>query len=687
VVRLVPRELYRPPREDGRQRRRHRRHPPAATESASASSDSDSGSGSESEGRGEKKKKERRRSADAAAAASSKALVPAGADPARHDASRLVLSLVSQTPHFLRHLPEGAAADPEEAMREARRLAQSLALASKKAPVRPSVAAAAAAGRSEKSSLPPRFHEIELGDWESKIDWGDGGGPSEMQQRALAEPTDPMELLRKKRNPLLDSLDFENDDTVCWDGNDARRLLEKSRNAPLILELGVAGRSVARHVFQNTVLSSQRPPPALRSAEYAGRVERDYWSSHGGGGGGIPVASSAAAGASSRGGSLRADKDRLEALIEARQHKRAQMAQDKTSRVTQAMGTLAFGGGRGRTITSSLMGPGGTERTGRPARGAHQWAVSGSESLYVEQLDLVTSHSLVRDLSKVMLREFHRPKLPGSVVRPGDLAWQLQIRYSAASSSAAGAADGKGKGPRSAAGLVSGSYQGLVGGGPAAHPGAASKAKLRTEADLSPTEGSLVMVEYCEERPLLQLSKGMAFRIVNYYRGDKSRCPVSRGGGDRPARRKRPGAEASADGGGGEGGGGGKGTAGRGRHGGGGFTRLEGPRETSVLDWVGELPKRKPKDRAEKEAIDILPEGVTEILHPKGKMVVDGVTIGPLARSNAGSEESSHHPLLALQFTAPSSAKSRKGRHSRASSATCSWLRCSDTSPNRQTFS
>jgi transcription initiation factor TFIID subunit 1 len=208
------------------------------------------------------------------------------------------------------------------------------------------------------------------------------------------------------------------------------------------------------------------------------------------------------------------------------------------------------------------------------------------------------------------------------------LAWQFQIRYfpGAAGSSSSAGKKGKGEGPSAAAGGggaggVSGSYQSvMMGGGAAAQPGAVSKAKLRTEADLSPTEGKLILVEYCEERPLLQLGKGMAFKIVNYYRGDKSRCPVSRGGGDRPARRKRPGVETSGDG---SGEGGRKGSAGRRGRGSGGLARLEGPRETSVLDWVGELPKRKPKDRAEKEAIDILPEGVTEILHPKGKVAME----------------------------------------------------------------
>jgi transcription initiation factor TFIID subunit 1 len=135
------------------------------------------------------------------------------------------------------------------------------------------------------------------------------------------------------------------------------------------------------------------------------------------------------------------------------------------------------------------------------------------------------------------------------------------------------------------------------------HPGALSKAKIRVESDLSPTEGNLILVEYSEERPPIFLSKGMSSKIVNYYRGDKAHCPVSAGGGDRPARRKRDGEGGSKD----------ASQNGKER-----LPRLAGSnRKISITDWVGKLPKRSQKERSEQEAIDILPEGVTEILHPK----------------------------------------------------------------------
>jgi hypothetical protein len=189
-------------------------------------------------------------------------------------------------------------------------------------------------------------------------------------------------------------------------------------------------------------------------------------------------------------------------------------------------------------------------------------------------------------MSKSLLRQFHRPKLPSTVVRP-DLAWQFQVRYAPA-----------GKQGAETPGTASVSYQSIMMG---TNAGAMSKSKLRSEADLSPTEGKLILLEFSEERPPLMLSKGMAVRIVNYYRGDKARCPVSAGGGDRPARRKDGTNNGATEGGKSE-----------------RPPRLEGPNnETSVLDWVGKLPKISQKERAEKEAIDILPEGITEILHPK----------------------------------------------------------------------
>lgn len=518
------------------------------------------------------------------------------------DASRIVLSLVTQTLAFSRHLGIEPGSNPQSEVisnfltnrREVKRNSGSL------------------------DKIDPLFHDIELGEWENQINWE---GFSATPSTDPASSPKASSLLRRRRNPYLESLEF-NELTVCWDG-DRKKLLEKAKTAPLILELGVAGMSVAKHVYQNTVLSAQRPMPALKSDEYQDRVDREMNG---------PITSTAELSKS-----LHADKDKMEALIEARQRKRAQMAKDKTNRVTEAMGTLALGGGRGRTITSSLMGPGGTERTGRPTRASNSSAAHERE--YVEQLDLVNNHTLVRDFSTVMQRQYHRPKLPLSVVRQ-DLSWQFQIRYCAKAS-----ANGK-----EGASSSSASYSMMMG----STPGALSKVKIRTEADLSPTEGNLILVEYMEERPPIQLTKGMAFKIVNYYRGDKSRCPVSAGGGDRPARRKTQ-------------------TESRSNLRGSATSlpkRLDtADKDTDILDWVGKVPKRSHKEHVEKETFDVLPEGTTEILHPKvhgpfiGEVeegttltgIVSNLFVAPMGRHEAESTDF-------LLILTPGSGASRAGQ-------------------------
>jgi hypothetical protein len=388
-------------------------------------------------------------------------------------------------------------------------------------------------------------------------------------------------------------MDF--DQMISWSGakEDAER---KAQALPLILELGVAGQSIARHV-----LPSHRPTPCVKSIEYMTRMQANWTGD---------IKSTAEL---SR-GTLHADKEQKERFIQQRQEKRRQMAKDKTNRVTEAMGTLSvLEGGRGRTITSSLMGPGGTERTGRPSR---QIENANHDTEYVEHLDIVTNHGLFRDLSKVSLRQFHRPRLPWTIVRTS-LLWQFAIRHSLSNMKGGAAAGGGGVDSNSS------SYQAMMMG---THPGAVSKAKLRSEADLSPTEGKLIMLEYCEEHPPIQLTKGMASKIVTYYRGDKSRCPVSAGGGDRPTRRRRQGAEADTS----------KTDTSQNSNKLEKIYRLKGPNhamDTTITDWVGKPPPKKNREdkKSEQSSVNVLPEGVTEILHPK----VHGPFIGEIEDGQA----------------------------------------------------
>jgi len=476
--------------------------------------------------------------------------------------------------------------------------------------------------KKKKNPFSSIFHQVELDDWESNIEWEGYKEPS--QNKNVSDSTkdiesaditgsnsslrktndsrniiptndtnvtaiDAMSLLQKRRNPFLENISF--DKLVSWTG-DSEEALEKARAEPLILELGVAGRSVAKYILPN-----HRPLPYAKSDQYQARLELGDAKTKG-----ATKKGAVRSTAELNRGTLHADKEEMERFVQSRQTKRRQMAKDKTNRVKDAMGTMSIlGGGRGRTITSSLMGPGGTERTGRPSR---RIGGSSHEFEYIEQLDMITNHTLVKNPSKVMLREYNRPKLPGTIVRTS-LRWQFCIRHFGSSSSA-----DKQKKPEA---NNASSYQSMMMG---TYAGAISKTKLRTEADLTPTEGKLVLFEYCEERPPLQLTKAMASKIITYYRGDKSRCPVSAGGGDRPTRRKRQtgGDAAAAE----------KNAAtdvakGRSDNKVEKPPRLVGPNmETTITDWVGKAPKKSKDDRKnEKENYNILPEGVTEILHQK----------------------------------------------------------------------
>mmetsp|Transcript_17160 Transcript_17160/g.41757 ORF Transcript_17160/g.41757 Transcript_17160/m.41757 type:complete len:1420 (+) Transcript_17160:199-4458(+) len=485
------------------------------------------------------------------------------------EASRLVLQLVSKTPEYSRHLQQ----------EEASAIVSDTELKTYiKVPKR----------AKDKSEFSSSFHKVALGDWESKIEWDGYKEPKEDEKKddtvKTESPNSAEALLQKRRNPFLDNMDFDN--LISWTG-EKEDVEAKAKAMPLILELGVAGQSIARHV-----LPSHRPTPCIKSLEYQTRIQVN-WTGE--------IKSTAELSK----GTLRADKEQKERFIAQRQEKRRQMAKDKTNRVTDAMGTLnVLAGGRGRTITSSLMGPGGTERTGRPSRRIDN---ASHDTEYVEQLDMVTNHSLFRDLSKVSLRQFHRPRLPWAIVRTS-LLWQFGIRQTS----------GTAKGGSGAGESHSSTYQAMVMG---THAGAVSKAKMRSEADLTPTEGNLVLLEYCEERPPIQMTKGMASKIVTYYRGDKSRCPVSAGGGDRPTRKRRGGSEPDS-------------TkidliqaVGKSEK----PHRLKGPNDamsSTITDWVGKPPqKNRGEDKkSEQSSINVLPEGVTEILHPK----VHGPFIGEI---------------------------------------------------------
>eukprot|EP00546_Thalassionema_frauenfeldii_P017142 CAMPEP_0178897122 /NCGR_PEP_ID=MMETSP0786-20121207/1565_1 /TAXON_ID=186022 /ORGANISM="Thalassionema frauenfeldii, Strain CCMP 1798" /LENGTH=1512 /DNA_ID=CAMNT_0020567625 /DNA_START=435 /DNA_END=4974 /DNA_ORIENTATION=+ len=426
----------------------------------------------------------------------------------------------------------------------------------------------------------PLFHELSQSNWEQNIQWEGmkddqllktNNKKNELQlipiktrdDKEVAISSAAMDLLAEPRNPDLDALQSI---SINWEGTGSSTIPD----IPLILQIGTAGQSVARKT-----IPIARPIPFDQTEAF---LRRHYKTTQN-------ITSTAELSKTAKGSSLTENKLEKAKLIAERQRKRAQMAKDKTTRVTDAMDTLQMGPGKGRTITSSLMGPGGTERTGRPSRASgHNTAHHDAE--YVEQLNLVYNHVLSKsELNVVEQRQYHRPKLPKSFCK----TWQFQLRFVPHTK----------KSTASDRTWVS---------------APSAQQRIRTEADLNPTEGKLVLLEYCEERPPIQLSKGMASKIVNYFRGDKSRCPVSAGGGDRPTRRKRRTKDGDTE----------QDKAGA------SAPVLERPPRLQglnpqinnlVKDWIGKIPKpskaKSEDDSKDKPSIDVLPEGVTEILHPK----------------------------------------------------------------------
>jgi hypothetical protein len=300
--------------------------------------------------------------------------------------------------------------------------------------------------RYQECNIEPKLSCIELDNWEDQIDWegvvdnsddnndDDNEGVMNIREKDIVGETctadyfrppsprttttrakrsrrtlpteyyyndildDPMILLSEPRNIRLDALDLENAinwEGACSDNADDDDATTSSINVPLILHSSVAGRSMA------TLLAcdpTNRPLPFESHASYQQRYEREMMSNN--------DTPSTPADITKLGFGYGGNVA-LEKYKEARQRKREQMAKDKQSRVTEVMSSLSLTG-TGRRITSSLMGPGGAERTGRPSRHAlGSTAVHDAE--YVEQLELVYNHSMVKPILTLSeMRQFHR---------------------------------------------------------------------------------------------------------------------------------------------------------------------------------------------------------------------------------------------------------------------------------------
>ena len=125
---------------------------------------------------------------------------------------------------------------------------------------------------------------------------------------------------------------------------------------------------------------------------------------------------------------------------------------------------------------------------------------------YVEQLELVYNHSLVKpDLTMSEYRQFHRPRLPLKVVSMS-CPWQFQARkvVSMLRITKHGVGGNKRAQLASADGsTIVGSYHAMMSAG--ANRG---QSKIRTEADLSPSMGDLVIIGICRGTSTIIHDKG-----------------------------------------------------------------------------------------------------------------------------------------------------------------------------------
>lgn len=152
----------------------------------------------------------------------------------------------------------------------------------------------------------PNFCPVECVNWEKDVRW------------KLDKPKphrDPMDFLAEPRNHHLDDPDL-----LANIPTNPSAL--KNIRVPLILEYGVAGRSVVSKYI------AHRPAAATKSVEYQNRRNGIVV---------MPV------------------KDQEMAKFEERQKRRDEMEHQKKKRVAEAMGDLGVVG-KGRAITSSLMG-------------------------------------------------------------------------------------------------------------------------------------------------------------------------------------------------------------------------------------------------------------------------------------------------------------------------------------------
>lgn len=217
---------------------------------------------------------------------------PIADESVRHLQQELIESLVKETPEYKSQVGSSGGDSSDGSSRGlADAAVQAQILASRKA---------------SHYTVDPKYCPVECTNWEDAVRW------------KLDKPKphrDPMDYLAEPHNHHLDDPDL-------LANIPTKPSALKNIKVPLILEYGVAGRSVVSKFI------SHRPVAASKSNEYQNRRNGIVV---------MPV------------------KDRETAKFEERQKRRDEMEHQKTKRVAEAMGDLGVVG-KGRAITSSLMG-------------------------------------------------------------------------------------------------------------------------------------------------------------------------------------------------------------------------------------------------------------------------------------------------------------------------------------------
>ena len=204
------------------------------------------------------------------------------------------------------------------------------------------------------------YHALTLENWESKINWDgyvsdDNRAPGKtsksVAQAILRAPVNTQLMDQYFATNVVDEgrdnvMDFMS--LVSWEGADARPGVNENlskRIGKLVLDADNLGKSITR----TTICDGRDRPLAFKDSQvFSDRLQKEMTNRS--------VSSTSVFVSSTT--PLDANKDELEKIIAEKQKKRERLAKDKASRVLDAIKGLNLGPGKGRSVTSSLMGPG-----------------------------------------------------------------------------------------------------------------------------------------------------------------------------------------------------------------------------------------------------------------------------------------------------------------------------------------